>query len=162
MKAIPEAMKLAALVQQWVDQVQLPSEIELNPEAGTSGVEVPCEVAGQTCRLFVEADEQRHWLSLHLYGAKVIPDARHDEACRLVNAINLRFLSLGRLAAVRGGGFQFKALADVEGSQPSITMIKSMLDSGTHVFKLWAAAFEAIISGDQTTEQILLEVGKTS
>jgi hypothetical protein len=162
MTTIPQDMKLAALIQQWLEQIQLKAEIQLNPADGTSAVETPCEVGGEPYRLFVEADEKRHWLSLYMYGAKPIPAERYDEACKLANGINLRFLSLGRMAAITGKGFQFMALADVEGSVPSATMIKNMLDAGTHVFKLWSGAMGELIAGDKSAEQVFAEIEKSA
>ena len=158
MTTIPQDMKLAGLIQQWLEQMHLKTEIHLDPENGTSAVETPCEVAGEQYRLFVEADEKRQWLSLYMYGARPIPPERYDEACKLANGINLQFLSLGRMAAIPGKGFQFMALADVEGSVPSATMIKNMLDAGTHVFKLWAGAMGELIAGDKSAEQIFAQI----
>jgi len=157
---IPEGMKLAGVVQAWLDKMQLPVEMRLNEAGGTASVEAGCEIEGRPYRLFVEADEARQWLSLYLYGSMPIPDEFHDEACRLVNAINLRFVSLGRLVAIRGKGFQFMALADVEGSTPSPALIKNMLDAGTHVFKLWAGGMGELIAGEKTASEAIESVAK--
>ena len=160
MTTIPQDMKLAGLIQQWLEQMHLKTEIHLDPENGTSAVETPCEVAGEQYRLFVEADEKRQWLSLYMYGEKPIPEERYDEACKLANGINLRFLSLGRMAAIAGKGFQYMALADVDGSVPSAAVIKNMLDAGTHAFKLWAGAMGELIAGDKSAEQVFAEIEK--
>ncbi|MFM9983124.1 MAG: hypothetical protein ACKVP9_19625 [Burkholderiales bacterium] len=155
-----EGMKLAGVVQAWLDKMQLPVEMRLNEAGGTASVEAGCEIEGRQYRLFVEADEGRQWLSLYMYASVPIPADRYDEACKLVNAINLRFVSLGRLAAIHGKGFQFMALADVEGSTPSPTLIKNMLDAGTHVFKLWAGAMGDLIAGEKDASKVIEAVAK--
>ena len=155
MAEIPEGMKLAGVVQAWLDKMQLPVEMRLSEAGGTASVETGCEIEGRPYRLFVEADEGRQWLSLYMYGSMPIPAEFHDEACRLVNEINLGFLSLGRLAAIRGKGFQFMALADVEGITPAPTLIKNRLDAGTHAYKLWAGAMAELVAGDKTAAQLI-------
>jgi len=47
------------------------------------------------------------------------------------------------------------ALADVEGIAPAPTLIKNMLDAGTHVYKLWAGAMAELVAGEKTAAQLI-------
>jgi hypothetical protein len=154
--AASPSTKLTDLLRAWLADVEWDDQVVYSAEdqAGYLNAHVPID--GTDYRLYVVAEEAPQYLGLTLYNPLFIPEDRTIEALRLVNQINRR-MRVGRMAVV-SNHLQYRALIDVEGCEPEITVIRNLYRNGYYSMRFWMPHLGKLIFAGATARQIHEEV----
>ncbi|WP_153000679.1 YbjN domain-containing protein [Chlorobium limicola] len=96
--------------------------------------------------LSIESHEITEWLLVYLYPPFMVPAAKYAEASTLFNTINDRYSYPGRLTVSDDGGICYKQILDMEGIEPSMRMLRNMVDSARKLFENHAEAIRRVSS----------------
>lgn len=145
--------RLGKLIAQFLERMDWHDEIEEDEPAGRVRLETRIRVAGQSCRLHVEASERSDSIALVMYPPFRVVEGQYAEACMLVNAINHRSRH-GRFEIDPSDGeLRFVVSADVEGAEPTGQFIVAMLNIANWMLERWLGELAAVsLSGRKAAE----------
>lgn len=136
--------RLARIVQDALDQLDWTDEIDDDEATGQSHVATTALIDEQSCRVFIDTNEEQDAISVFLYPPFYVKAAHYPEACLLVNAINVQ-VRHGHLEIVPDAGLLRVVLsADVEGASPTGLFVVRMLQCGHAVLGEWLGALAAV------------------
>lgn len=152
--------RLAAIVQEALDDLEWTDEIEDDEEAGKSRVTTGAMVAGQPCDIYIDTHEQHDAISIYIYLPFRVAAENYPQACMLINAINVDARH-GHLEILRDGGrIRLVASADVEGAAPTGIFVVRMIQSADAILSHWMWALAAVAVSGQTADALLAEAAR--
>ena len=152
--------RLAAIVQEALDDLEWTDEIEDDEEAGKSRVTTGAMVAGQPCNIFIDTHEQLDAISLYIYLPFCVTAENYPQACMLINSINVQARH-GHLEILRDGGrIRLVASADVEGAAPTGIFVVRMVQLADAILSHWMWALAAVAVSGQTADALLAEAAR--
>ena len=150
-------MTLIEALQGFIDELNWEDQLEPDPERQTARLDTRMTHKERGYRLVIEADEQRHLLSLLLYNEITIAESRYAEALELANAINTR-MRAGCVCVAPGRAFRYGHTVDLEGVEPVPLVIHNMVDAGLRTLSLWQEEMGRIIFTRTSTKTVLAEI----
>ena len=152
--------RLAAIVQEALDDLEWTDDIEDDEEAGKSRVTTGAMVAGQPCDIYIDTHEQHDAISIYIYLPFRVAAENYPQACMLINAINVDARH-GHLEILRDGGrIRLVASADVEGAAPTGIFVVRMIQSADAILSHWMWALAAVAVSGQTADELLAEAAR--
>ena len=154
--------RLGSVVKQCLDEMGWTDEVRDDEDAGESRMSTPLEVAGQSCRLYVDTDEGNDSISVFLYPPFRVCEDNHVQACVLVNAINYRTRVAHLEISPGDGAIRALVAIDVEGSEPCGLCVNVMLRAVNAILKRWMWALAAVAIAGRAAQDVLDEYERRS
>ena len=153
------AMRLADKLQQCLDEMGWDDVIKRNVEKQTSQMSTSWGINEQGFRLYLETDEKKDWIQLYLYTPFSALQNKRAECAILFDFINSAS-SVGSIHVLRNGDIRFVHTIDFEGAEPSTTMLKNMIYSGSSLFAAWFEEIIAVALTKKTAQEVFDELDK--
>ena len=150
-------MRLAGLVQEWINKLEWNETVGLDEENQTSELNVSLNINDQSFNLWVETDEQKDWIKLYLYAPFNSLSNKYEDCIQLFNRINSR-RRFGVIFLLEDGRILFRHIIDVENTEPSIEMIDNMLGQATGLFENWFDEISSVALTKKTAQEIFDEL----
>lgn len=150
-------MTLIEALQGFIAELNWEDQLDPDPERQIARLDTRMTHKERGYRLVIEADDQRHLLSLLLFNEITVAESRYTEALELANAINDR-MRTGCICVTPGRAFRYGQTVDLEGVAPVPLVIHNMVDAGLRTLSLWQEEMGRIIFTRTSTKTVLAEI----
>ena len=150
--------RLAAIVQEALDQLAWEGDLTTDEAAGTSQFSAGILIQHQPCQLYIDTREESDFVGVFFYPPFRVKADRYPETCLLINAINSRTRH-GHLEIMRSTGhLRMVVSADVEGASPTGVFVAHMMRYGADTLSAWMGELAAVALGNRRADDVLAEL----
>jgi len=112
------------------------------------------EIENQEYDVFVQTFEDTPFLVFTVYASYRVMDGKYVDAVLFMNYLNSRFQYPGSISVDEDGYIRYKRHMELDGLDPSLVIIKSMIESAYSLFNSHQEAIAAVALTSRTYESL--------
>ena len=148
-------MRLADVVQEWVNYREWDDKVNLDDENQTSSLDFTYLIKDQSFKVWIETDEARDYLKIYIYAPFNALSKKLTECAVLFNHINASSY-WGALSVIdEKGTIRWRYVIDFEGTDPSVATINNAINVGSNLLENWFDEITEVALTKTTAQQII-------